>query len=174
MVEFAKFHELTTSSWSSIGLKFLSLIFLSFTIIIPIVQVHYTGKELNVVEIFYAFNISLNFTQGTSTGIPTYYNTGFLTIFYILVVSLVFVTIGFLFMSKDRYATITNSSAIIVLFLIFLNYYLIDTLSGQIISGVSVSINNDIGFYLLILSLLGLFSSSFLHFELMSKSDLPL
>ena len=129
------------------------------------------GSGLDISLIFYSFNVSLIEHQGSASTIPTTTNTGILAILFIIVVVLVLMTIALLFFKRNYYSTFTNIGAVVLLFIIFLNYYLVDTLNGNILSGVSTSVTDDIGFYVLIFSLLLLFLSSFLKFDVLSEQN---
>ena len=173
MVELVKFDNLAPTAILSLVLKVLTILCMSITIFIPILTVQYTGSGIDIVMNIFSFNASLIFKQGTTAGIPTHFSTGLLNLFFILVVLGIIISIIFLVIQKNRYGAITNTFSILVLFILFLNYYIVNNLTGQSLSGITITISDDIGFYLIIVALMLLFVSSFTKFDLKGKESGP-
>jgi len=166
MVELVKFNDLAPTAILSLVMKVLTILCMCITIFIPILTVKYTGSGIDALMNIFSFNASLTFKQGTTAGIPTHFNSDLLNILFILVVLGISGSILFLLIQKNRHSAITNAFSILVLFILFLNYYIVNNLNGQNLSGFTINITDDIGFYLIIFALISLFVSSFSKFEL--------
>lgn len=170
MVLMVKFTDLTPTAILSIVLKVLSIFCMILTIFLPILVVNFTGSGLNAFITFFSFNATLFIKQGSSNALPTQFSTNLLNIMFILTVLGIVVTVILLFIHKNRYASIVNAFSIIVLFVLFLNYYLVTTLNGHTLSGIVVTVSENSGFSMLIVSLIFLFISSFTKFNVKDNS----
>lgn len=165
MAELVKFNELSSTAIASLVLKIITIVCMVLTVFIPILKVDYSGLGIDAILTFFSFNASLDMKQGSSSGIPTHISTGLLDVFFLLVVLCIVVTITLVFMQKNRLGGVANTFGIVVLLILFLNYYTVNTLNGQTMSGITLTITDELGYFLIVLALIVLFISSFTKFK---------
>lgn len=168
MVELLKINDLTSNSIILLALRILPIIFMILTLFIPILTIDYSGNGINAVNTIFSFRDVLNIKQGTSSSIPIPFNTVYMDIFFILVFLALIVTILLLLMVRPRYAEVTQAFTLIFLSYLFVSYYLIYMLDGNMISEITLHVTIGNSFYLIVLSVIFLFISFFMKFDLSS------
>ena len=166
MTQVIKFNQLETTAIVSIVLKLLIIVFMVLTMFIPILTMDFTSSNFEAVMTFYSFNIPLKVTQGNSSDVPTHFTISSLNIFFILVILGIIVTLLLCFFDKNLLGGIANTFSIIVLGILFINYFVANSLNGKTMSGIALSVTTELGYYLLILAVLFLFISSFTKIKL--------
>ena len=135
------------------------------TVFIPIIEVNYSGSGLNVVLTFFSFNAALKINQGNSSSMPTNFSTSLLDILFLLAVIFIIVTLIMVSIEKNKLGAVANALAILFLLILFLNYFVVGSLNGQILSGITISITDGFEYYLILISMIFLLISSFTKFQ---------
>ncbi|OLS22562.1 MAG: hypothetical protein HeimC3_30080 [Candidatus Heimdallarchaeota archaeon LC_3] len=145
--KFTSFQE--KSAKMTLSMKVVRLILLILTAFIAIEKVTYTTSGLEAVLTFTPLSATAEVIIGNSGSLPSSINSSALTILFILPVLFIGLSFVFLFKDKTKVSALFHVIGLGFLFIYLVNFFTLNSYDGRVLSGITLNIAYDIGYYLL-------------------------